>query len=491
MLTIAILILVLYVILSVIKPGIALITSPVVCSLLAYAGVLTGISEAVLTAPVIFLVTLAIISVKSGEPDAKQWPQIWAKWILIIIAFLLLLTTAVVVFSSVGDAGFIPFTLFFIAALIFIGAIISYALTSRHATAAYVISTIGSSMRQNLPLPMALESAAGGRDDSRSKILQRIQKWLVQGCSLSESINRGYPKCPAYAAAMIAAAERIDQLPLAMEAIEADMAAKADERRKIRPVHPLYPVILIVFTFLILWGVMTFVIPNFESALTEMVGREVDLPAPTRLLIGIANIMGDEYGWLIVLAFALIVLVVIRASTQIGSRPRQPQEHYLLSRIGDFIKWHLPVLHWFEKNYSMVQTVELLKLSLNAGSTVNDAIANTLDLNVNDCFRKRLKRWLQKVECGDNIATAARKERLGSPLAWAFDGHVNQDNTLAILETLESFYRSNYSYRANIVRFIMWPCLTLVLGTAVGFVLYSVLSPMIMIINALANAVTP
>jgi len=201
--------------------------------------------------------------------------------------------------------------------------------------------------------------------------------------------------------------------------------------------------------------------------------------------------MGDEYGWLIVLAFALIVLVVIRSSTQIGSRPRQPQEHYLLSRIGDFIKWHLPVLHWFEKNYSMVQTVELLRLSLNAGSTVNDAIANTLDLNVNDCFRKRLKRWLQKVECGDNIATAARKERLGSPLAWAFDRQVNQDNTLAILETLESFYRSNYSYRANIVRFIMWPCLTLVLGTAVGFVLYSVLSPMIMIINALANAVTP
>ena len=491
MLTIAILILVLYVILSVIKPGIALITSPVVCSLLAYAGVLTGISEAVLTAPVIFLVTLAIISVKSGEPDAEQWPQIWAKWILIIIAFLLLLATAIVVFSSVGDAGFIPFTLFFIATLIFIGAIISYALTSRHATAAYVISTIGSSMRQNLPLPMALESAAGGRDDSRSKILQRIQKWLVQGCSLSESINRGYPKCPAYAAAMIAAAERIDQLPLAMEAIEADMAAKADERRKIRPVHPLYPVILIVFTFLILWGVMTFVIPPFESALTEMVGGEVDLPAPTRLLIGIANLMENEYGWLIVSAFALIVLVVVRSSTQIGSRPRRPQEQYLLSRIGDFIKWHLPVLHWFEKNYSMVQTVELLRLSLNAGSTVNDAIANTIDLNVNDCFRKRLKRWLQKVECGDNIAAAARKERLGSPLAWAFDGQVNQDNTLAILETLESFYRSNYSYRANIVRFIMWPCITLVLGTAVGFVLYSVLSPMIMILNTMANAVTP
>ncbi|MBA7705526.1 hypothetical protein ES703_114357 [subsurface metagenome] len=126
-------------------------------------------------------------------------------------------------------------------------------------------------MRQNLPLPMALESAASGRADSRSRILQRIQKWLVQGYSLSESIKRGYPKCPGHAVAMITAAERIDQLPLAIGAIEADLAAKADDRRRINPVHPLYPVIVIGFTLFILLSVMTFVIPTFKAVLEEMI----------------------------------------------------------------------------------------------------------------------------------------------------------------------------------------------------------------------------
>ena len=159
--------------------------------------------------------------------------------------------------------------------------------------------------------------------------------------------------------------------------------------------------------------------------------------------------------------------------------------------MGDFIKWHLPVLHNFEKNYSLVHVVELLRLSLNAGCAVDDAIENTLGLDVNNCFKKRLRRWLEKVRRGDNIAAAIRKSGLGSPLAWAFDEKVNQGNTLTILETLESFYRTNYSYCVNLARFIMWPCLILLAGAIVGFVIYAIFSPSILIIDSLTVQVIP
>jgi type II secretory pathway component PulF len=405
---ILLLIIVLFVILAFIKPGIALITLPVVCFLLAWGGYLAQAYEDIFSAVVIFLTTLAIISVTKPESDTEQWPKIWARWILISIPIFLLLA-ATVVLAAEGTGGFI-FLIFFIGVITLIGLTVSCALTSRHATAAYVLSTIGSSMRQNLPLPMALESAAAGRTDSRSMTLQRIQKWLVQGYSLSQSIRRGYPKCPGYAVAMIAAAEKIDQLPLAMGAIEADMAAKADERRKIKPVHPLYPVIVISFTLFILLSIVQFVVPQFKAVLEEMVEGTL-LPASTRLLVGIANFMVFEYGWVIVLVLAVAILVAIPVSIRIKFRPRRPEKPYLLSRIGDFIKWHLPVLRWFEKNYSMVQVAEFLRLSLNAGSTVDDAIADTLGLDVNNCFRKRIREWLAKVQRGDNIAIAAKKAR--------------------------------------------------------------------------------
>jgi type II secretory pathway component PulF len=480
---IAILILVLCVILAFKRPGIALVILPVVCLLVGYVAVLRDSHENILFVPVIFVVTLVAVLLTRREPDSEEWPQRCAKWMLIFLAFLLLFVTVGFVFSTLSIVGLIFFFLF-------VGSIIAYGLTSRHATAAYVISTIGSSMRQNLPLPMALESAASGRTDHRSRILRRIQQWLVQGYSLSESIKRGYPKCPGYVVAMMAAAERIDQLPLAIKSIEADIVTKADESRKIRPVHAFYPVILIAFMFFIVFGLAWTVIPQFQTVLTEM-NELAQFPASTRFLIWITSFITDDYGWLIAFLFALVVLVVVPASIRIKFRPRRPENPYLTSRIVDFIKWHSPVLHWFEKNYSMVQVVEFLRLSLNADGTVNNAIANTLDLDVNNCFRKRLKKWLEKVEQGDNIATAARQTGLGSPLAWAFDEQVNQSNTLNVLETLESLYRSNYSYYANLVRFIMWPCVTLIMGAMVGFVIYAIFSPLVTIIHRIADLVIP
>jgi type II secretory pathway component PulF len=289
---------------------------------------------------------------------------------------------------------------------------------------------------------------------------------------------------------MIAAAERIDQLPYAIKAIEDDMVAKADERRKIRPVHPLYPAILMTFTLLVLLSMMMFVIPQFESALTEMTEKQ-SLPAPTRWLLGITDTVVFDYAWLVWPFLALNALVVFPVSIYVRFRPRRAEKPYLFSRMGDFIRWHLPILHRFEKDYSTVQVVELLRLSLKAGCPINEAVRNALGLDVNNCFKKRLRRWLGKVERGDNISAAARESKLGSPLAWAFDDKVNQGNTLSILETLESFYRSNYSYCVNLARFILWPCVVLVMGAVVGFVVLAFFSPLIAIITQLTSQVNP
>ena len=479
---ITILLLPVYIYLGLKKPAIALITSPFVAGTIILIGT-TGENEAaVVFAPGIFIAAIFAILLSKPKPDSGRWPKIFAQGILIFFVVILITVTM----SSLGPFGYSSIGLF---ALI-IGSIIAYCITSRHATNAYVFSTIGTSMRQNLPLPMALESAASDRQDKRSLILQQIKKWLIQGYPLSESIRRGYPGCPGYAVAMIAAAERINQLPLAIQAIEADTFARADERRKIRPVHPVYPIILLAFTFIVFFSFMMFVMPTYISAIDEIIKR-VRYPFATRVIMKIMNFIVSPYGWLFGLVLVLTVLWGFPFSIYIRFRPRRPEEPYLISQMGDFLKWHLPVLHNFEKNYSLVQAVELLRLSLNAGCTVNDAIKNTLSLDLNNCFRKRLRRWLEKVERGDNIAAATRKCKLGSPLAWAFDEKVNQGNTLTILETLESFYRSNYSYCVNLARFIIWPCLILVSGAIIGFIIFAIFSPIVLIITILSDMTIP
>jgi type II secretory pathway component PulF len=480
LLTAAILLLAMHVFLGFKRPGTALIASAITAVMVSVTGYAERSIVIVVFAPVIFLATLITVLVSKYKYDHAEWPKEWAAYLIKSLAFGVL---GLLLISSR-----FPFSFGFLALLV--SALAAYSLVSFDTTTAYVISTIGSSIRQNLPLTMALESAASGQNDKNSRILRKIQKWLLQGYSLSESIKRGYPKCPGHVVAIIAAAERIDQLPFAIKSIEADMLAKADSRKKIGPVNPAYSITMLFFITSVILGFVTFVLPKVLNMLTE-VYENFELPAATRFLKRLYELFAHKIGWSVWLVFLSVILVVALVSSRVAFRSRRPQHPYLVSRIGDFVKWHLPILNWFENNYSMVQVVELLRLSLNSGCTVNKAIANTLDLDVNICFKKRLCRWLAKVEAGENMADAARKSGLGSTLAWAFDEKINHGDTLAVLEILESFYRSNYSCRVNLLRFILWPGLTIVTGMMVGFIAYAMFSPMVLLVKHLVASVVP
>jgi type IV pilus assembly protein PilC len=486
--TITIVVLLFYIFLSIKKPGLALVTSPFVTAGLFFPYVYilheglicaNNLFYAAIIAPFIFLATILTILICQRGEERDKWPWQWSKWILII---LLMLVSTVVMAAIAG-----PLAIYGLGFLILLmGLFISFGMNQRHAVTTYVISTIGGSMRQNLPLATALQSAAGQEQNKRSRILRGISNWLVKGYSLSESVRRGFAKCPGNVAAMITAAEKANQLPQAFASIEADMVQTAGEHRRVKPVHPSYPIAVLSVIFFIVFGLMVFVIPKFTEVLQEMLGA--DLPRSTRILMTIASTITFQYGWLTTI-IVLVLIIIGLISLRTKYRPRRPQKPYLLSLIGDFLKWHTPIVRWFEFNYSMAQTVELLRASLRAGWTVNEAVKNTLGLDVNCFFRRRLAKWLRRIEAGDNITSAANSVGLGSTLAWAFDADINQGNTVAILEMLENFYRTNYSYRVNLMRFITMPCVTVLMGIGVGFVLYAIFSPMVAIISNLADLV--
>jgi type II secretory pathway component PulF len=484
---IAFVLLALHVVLGYKKPAAAFVTAPLSALILGYAAVVTETPDNLILAPVLVVVTLGAIAVSARNQETRQWYHWWAWQLLITIALVLLTVVVIAGFSALG-AGFV-LPLFFIFGMVaVIASPIIYATVSRRTMAVHVFSTLGSIMRQNLPLTMALDCAVNGRLDGVAQTLKGIKSWLVKGYPLTEAIARGYPQCPPRVLALLAAGERAGQLPAALTAVEADLKSSAMERRRLQPVHPFYPVVILCFALLILLAIMTFVMPTYQAVLQELMDG-TKLPAPTRMLLGISDAIvhpGNGWMYLGVLAALLGGIVLYRLS-----RRRRPEKPYVRTWIFDSVKWFLPVVHWFERNRSMVQVVELLRLSLNAGSPVNEAIRGTLQLDVNACFRSRLVCWLQRVERGQNVATSARRCGLGAALAWAFEGGAQTGNTPAVLEMLESHYRSNYSYRVNLTRFILWPLGIIALGVTVGFIVYGIFSPAVQVLSSMAGTIYP
>ncbi len=473
-----ILVLAVLVYLAVRSPGIALLSSLIatIAAVIAF-GSLDSAAGAAASFLLFFPTTCLAIILTRGLPDADSTAQTVAKWAFIIFGF----SVAAMVGFSLGGPGSVFGIMFLI---LFFGMIISYLLKSRDAITVYIVSTIGACMRQNLPLAQALESAAAGRTDKRVRILEGIAMYLTQGNPLSTAIRLGYRKCPGYVTGLIIAAERIDQVPAAIMSLEKDMTKKAQDGALFKPVQPWYPVVLIFFALMLLSGMMVFILPKFQDIFERFGGSE--LPAITRALMGF-----QDYCWPLFPSLFLLFLVAVPVWIYVKFRPRRPENPRMFSTIGDFVKWHLPGLRWFERNYSLLHTAELLRFSLNAGATIDEAIANTLVLDVNGHFRERLARWQDKVLQGMDVSAAAAEVGLPDALVWAFDGKLNPGNTPTILETVEKTCRSNYNYRANLAKMILWPWTTIMVGAFVGFIAIGIFMPLVSIIRITAAGVLP
>ena len=439
-------------------PGIAIAGSLVVSVAGVTVTAMLGHGGAGLALLMSFAATVVAVYLFRGRPDADRWPQTMAKAFLMVFGIAL----AICVWFVLGGLGAAAGILF---GALLVAMALGYLVASRRAVTHYIVSTLAACMRQHMPLIPSLAAAVEGRTDKRARMLRRINFMLSEGRPLGEAIRRGYHACPGQVVATVEAAEQIHQVPQALQRLEADILARSRERRRIKPCPLWYP----VFVMLTLgWALSTFsfFLPSFRRLFQEM---GASLPGPTQSLMDFwGSVMGPAFS----LLFCLTVIGV-PVGIYTTFRARRTEKFQILAWLGDGLKWRLPIARWFEQNRSMLQTVEVLRLSLSAGSTVDEAIAAAIQLDVNRCFRQRLRRWLARVRRGEDVADAARASGLGRSLAWAFDRAANPGNAPAALEALESICRNDYSYRINLARFVGWPTAVLAMALVVGYVVYA------------------
>lgn len=426
------------------------------------------------------IVALTIPVDAFSDPKSAMWARrtIWSTLIFCAAGIVVVVVHAGGrIFSQIGGLFLAPMLL----ACVPNGVVWALAAVYfRSPPASVVISTLAAAMRQNMPLSTALESAATGRNDSAGRIMRRISRWLVQGYPLSEAIRCGYPRFPRQAYGMILAAEKVGQLPNALEVLDAQLVEKALARKLVSPIFPWYPVVLIALGGLVL-------VRCFGSIMARLVeGLEVaQVPLSTRLSMAAAKgLSGRSFIWaLSVILLLLFSMGICRSIFKTSAR------HSFVSRLADWIKWHTPVWHRLEHHRSMIDTVGCLRLALLTGLPLDKAIEATQSLAVNHCLARRIRAWLGAVRAGQNVSLAARKSGLGTTLAWAFDNRLNPGNTMNILQMLEEFYRSNYRYMRNIAMLMLWPFVTLVMGCMTGIIAHGLFSLLVLEIYQFADFV--
>lgn len=479
-----------FVFLAIKLPGTALIGYIPFCFLLLFfsklsdeAGLHNSQISFMACAIIIFFITPLCVWLWGGDQFKDHWKRKMGK--VIFITVIMLGGVALCFPAMISMVG--VYFLFFMAFIIV--SIRGVVKSTKRATLGFVMTTIGASLRQNLPLTAALRSAAEGQPFGRKMPLLNISNWLEQGFSLADSIKRGYRKCPPRITALIEQAEKMSQLPQTLASIEKDIVQRSEETRHAGPIKPLsYILTVFIAANLILFGLMLFVMPKFAEVLYEMTGG--DLPLSTQIVMSYANFMTFKYGW----AWVMLIITLFGLGSLLNLRTkfsrRRPVKPRLSWAVKDWFRWHTPIIRWYEINYSALNLVELLKSSVSAGIPILQAFKQSTELDVNICFRKKLVKLFRILENGGDTSGSIVQCKLPKPIAWAFQSNPDQDSLSDMLEMIENFYRTNYSYMVSMAKFVLTPLSIILLGAGVGFVCYAVLSPMVQIIEHLID-VTP
>lgn len=416
----------------------------------------------------LFLVGLIAVSRSSvnGSFDRAPWPKTWSGWILKSMGILALLAALLIVFNILGLLLFAMFT----------GAMLNSGKSGRRGQTFEIVSTLDLCVRQNLPIAMALRTAALYHKSRAAAAMERIAHWLVQGYPLSRALRNGWPQAPKDVLDAVEAGEKIGQLPRTFEILMAELSEKADESSNERPVDLTYPAVVLTTVSLIVIGMCVYILPTFAQVLYDVSEGTEALPLPTQILIEVSRFLTSRNG----LPVVLIILTPVALYGVFSILYRLLRRRRISLR--DWLVWRLPLRAGYERDRCLRQLIGYLQAALRAGLDLPQALRGSLSLNLNQCYKNRIGRWVQRIEAGQPAGPAARSAGMGRTLAWAFS-EPNLRNLPAVLTMIDETTQNKSAYRDNWIRSISFPLIILLLGGTVGFILLAFFLPMIQLIT--------
>lgn len=308
------------------------------------------------------------------------------------------------------------------------------------------------------------------------RIIGYVADDIEGGSTLSEAFAK-YPRTyDRLFVNMVAAGETGGVLDLILARI-ADFKEKAMKLKSRVKSAMVYPIVVLCAAFAILLGLMTFVIPQFKSVLTEMVGE--DLNPITTTVLGVSDWIAHQYGWAIIMAIPFALIAITRLI-----RTCRPGRLVL-----DNVNLRLPVVGQLAGKVSVTRWTRTLGTLISAGVPILDALNVTRETAGNEVFANMLGSIHNSIRQGDTFAGPLRQSRV-------VDGIIA--NMVAVgeetgdLDKMLIKIADNYDEQVDVLvgglMSLLEPIMIIILGGIVMMIVLAVFLPMIQIITSLSSA---
>ncbi len=231
-----------------------------------------------------------------------------------------------------------------------------------------------------------------------------------------------------------------------------------------------YPIIIVVGMVLVMFIMITFVLPKLLGLYKDF---NVELPLSTKILIGLSDI--STKFWPLILV--LIVVSFFSAKKYLATKAgKKTFDQFVLK---------LPVFGHIISISALVESTRTLAILIAAGISILDALAIVVDSTDNSVFQQAFLTVSQKVEKGQSMGVALDQERIFPPIlvqmSLVGEQTGNLDDTLL---RLSKYFEMESEMATKTMTTLIEPLILVFLGTGVGFLVMSVITPIYNLTNS-------
>lgn len=224
-----------------------------------------------------------------------------------------------------------------------------------------------------------------------------------------------------------------------------------------------YPILMMAIGVVILFGLITFVVPMVTRTFEEM---HQTLPLPTRLLIGLSNFMEGYWFWILIFAGVTTFFVKRYLKTPGG------REKY------DGLILNLPLVGRIVRMIALSRLSRTLSTLLASGVPLLQAIQIVKDVVNNKVLEKVLDEASKNIKEGETIAGPLKKSGVIPPLVTHMIAVGEKSGELeGMLLKVAEVYDAEVETTVSTLTSLLAPVMILAMGVVVLFIVLAILVP--------------
>ncbi|NOY92421.1 MAG: type II secretion system F family protein [Deltaproteobacteria bacterium] len=316
-----------------------------------------------------------------------------------------------------------------------------------------------------LPLVQCLEILSSQGDNKAfNNILKEIKAYVEQGGTFSDALKK-HPKIfDSLFVNLVAAGEMGGILDTILNRLAVYIEKRVQLKRQVRSAM-VYPTAVLCVAIVIIFVMMTWVIPSFREMFAEF-GGEDGLPKLTQIVIGLSESFVGNIHWILLSMFGAAAAFTYSNKTNAG-------KHF----------WHkllltVPVLGPVMRKIAVARFTRTLGTLLGSGVPILDALNIVGKAAGNVIVEDAIMKTSEKIREGRTMAEPLMETGVFPSMVVQMIGVGEQTGAMdTMLNKVADFYEDEVDVAVGALTSLLEPIMMVVIGGIVGVILISMYLP--------------